>query len=244
MIINIISALLIFTGVLTIIYDIIMSGVMNFNLGIVFVAGFGLVVILIGVFLKKILTIKWLKSVIVICFVLLFALIAFIYSYGRNNDVDYKEDAVIVLGCGLKGDQVRGQLKLRLDTAVEYNRKNPNAIIVVSGGQGKDETVTEAFAMEQYLIENGVPEDSIVKEETSVSTETNLINSKVILDEMFGEDYTIALITNDFHIYRAQRYAKSIGYDCHHVYAPGRLDNLPMNALRECAAVLKAWVFD
>ncbi len=244
MALRIISALLVATGVATVIYDLFMATIMNYNAGMAFVAVFAVVLILIGIFLKQIMELRWLLITIISCFVLLFSLVGFIYGYGRSNNADYTEDALIVLGCGLKGDKVRGQLASRLDTAVEYSRKNPNAVIVVSGGQGKGETVTEALAMERYLIDKGVPKGKIIKEEHSVSTQTNLANSKAILDKHFDGEYTVVVITGDYHIYRAVMYGKKVGLDCRHVYSSVELYNFPLCALRESAAVVKAWILD
>lgn len=85
--------------------------------------------------------------------------------YGVRDTVTYEEQAVIVLGAGIKGNQVSRTLQLRLDKTIEYAQKNPNALIVVSGGQGPQETVTEACAMEKYLLENGIRAERILKEE-------------------------------------------------------------------------------
>lgn len=244
MAVKIASMALVALGLITLFYDFVMLNVMNFNAGMVFVAIFGIVLAVIGVFLKDILRMKWLLITIAACFALLFSLVIFIYSYGRNNNVNYKEEAVIVLGCGLRGDQVRGQLADRLDTAVSYSQKNPNAIIVVSGGQGPGETITEALAMERYLVAKGVPKERILKEESSVSTQTNMKNSKELLDSVFEGEYTVAIVTGDYHIYRAVKYAKDVGFNCKHIFAPVELYNFPLCALRESAAVLKAWILD
>ena len=53
-----------------------------------------------------------------------------------------------MLGAGLKGDTPSLALERRLEKAAEYMNKNGNAIAIVSGGQGKGETISEAQAME------------------------------------------------------------------------------------------------
>ena len=52
-----------------------------------------------------------------------------------------------MLGAGLKGDTPSLALERRLEKAAEYMNKNGNAIAIVSGGQGKGETISEAKAM-------------------------------------------------------------------------------------------------
>ena len=50
----------------------------------------------------------------------------------------------------------------RLGKAVDANR-NYKAIIIVSGGQGPQEDITEALAMERYLKNKGIPQERIIK---------------------------------------------------------------------------------
>ncbi len=238
------SCILVALGVITLIYDVIMINIMNYNSGMLLLAVFAIVLIAIGVCLKWILSLRWLCVTLAVCFVLMFILIGFIYAYGLNNTSDYKEDAVIVLGCGITGERVMGQLADRLNAAVEYSKKNPNAIIVVSGGQGPNESITEALAMERYLVRMGVPKKRIIKEEKSTSTQSNLQNSKQILDKYFEREYTVVIITGHYHIYRAVSYAKDYGFDCKHYYATVDAYHLPITSIRECAAVLKMWLLD
>ena len=116
--------------------------------------------------------------VILICGV---AIVSFIAVYGQYDNADYNEDAVIVLGAGINGDKVTYPLKVRLDKAIEYHKLNPDALIVVTGGQGFQETVTEAYAMEKYLVQNGVEASKIIKEEKATSTNENMRFSKKLL---------------------------------------------------------------
>lgn len=63
-----------------------------------------------------------------------------------------KLDVIIVLGAQVRGKKITNSLKRRLDRGVAYLKENPETRVVVSGGQGKGEDVTEAFAMAQYLV--------------------------------------------------------------------------------------------
>ena len=65
-------------------------------------------------------------------------------------------DYVIVLGARVKEHTISDSLKKRLDRAIDYAQKNPDTYLVLSGGKGKDEPVSEAQAMYQYLVYNGV----------------------------------------------------------------------------------------
>jgi len=171
------------------------------------------------------------------------AFVLFLFLYGNVSDVDYTEDAVIVLGAGVHGEQVSRTLARRLDTAIEYWRQNPDATIVVTGGLGNQATITEAEAMARYLIARGVPEARILLEDLSTSTFENLIFAKAILDEHFPDGFRAVLITNDFHIYRAVQMARYVELDVSRVGAYTDWYTWPVNYLREMLAVLQLWFF-
>ena len=229
----------------------VMSLISNFNLGVILTVCAGLFFILWGVFYKKINEkaktgwLKWAKRVVAILVCIEVILVGFLFIYGQTENVRYNEDAVIVLGAGIRGDRVTVPLAYRLNAAVEYHKKNPDALIVVTGGQGYQETVTEAYAMEKYLLRKGVNPDKIIKEEQATSTNENMRFSKVMLDEYFENDYSVVVITNNFHTYRGVQIAKMEGFE--NVYRkPAGLKwyNMAPCYLRESLAVLKMWVFD
>ena len=243
---------LIFTalGALLTLNGIFMSLVSNFNLGLILTLGAGLFFLMCGIFMPKIneLTqkgvLKYIKYLVCVLIVLFASLTAFLAFYGTIDNVDYNEDAVIVLGAGIHGKTPSQPLVQRLNKAKEYYDKNPDAVIVVTGGQGFQEEITEAEAMKLYLIRRGVPEEKIIEEDKATSTYENMVFSKNILDDMLGDGYRVVVITNNFHIYRAQSIAKEAGIkDPAHFHAGIKWYNYAPCYLRECLAVLKTWVF-
>jgi uncharacterized SAM-binding protein YcdF (DUF218 family) len=162
-----------------------------------------------------------------------------------SNTHEGGKDAVIVLGAGLKGGYtVSLTLAERLDRAAEYYKQNPDVMIVVSGGQGEDEFVSEAFAMRQYLLSNGVKENNILLEDKSTSTRENFDFSKKVLDLHFGDKpYNSAYITNGFHCYRAGKYAKAAGLDTDVIPARTPALMLPAYCAREYLGVAHIIVF-
>lgn len=107
-------------------------------------------------------------------------------------------DYLIVLGAQVNGTRVSKALRYRLDAAYDYAVKNENARIIVSGGQGYKEDITEASAMADYLIHKGLAADRIYKEEQSTNTNENIEFSKNLLGDA---DYVV-VVTNRFHLYR------------------------------------------
>jgi uncharacterized SAM-binding protein YcdF (DUF218 family) len=218
----------------------------NFTVGTVFSYILGFVLLLYGIFHKK-LSKKlpnWLKYIVVFGYVFVLTFTASIYICGNSDNVDYKEDAIIVLGAGIKGERIGTNLQKRLDTAIEYHKENQEAVIVVSGGQGPYEDISEALAMERYLIANGIPQDKIIKEDRSTSTKENFEFSKKLLDLRFGEGkYKAAYITNGYHIYRAGLVAEDVGFNgMTHIHAETPWYTAIPNGLREVLAVMKTWL--
>lgn len=241
--------LLIVSGILMLIYGLSLVMFTNFTLGTVLTLMLGAGLSLSGMYYDKIKIhtqsgfLKYIKIAVCTLFIAETIFVAFLVGYGMTDTADYKEDAVVVLGAGIRGDKVSYALKYRLDKAIEYHIKNPDALIVVSGGQGVQESVTEACAMEKYLISNGVDKACIIKEERATSTNENMRFSKAILDEIFHKDYKITVITNNFHIYRGVMIAHDEGF--RNVSRMGSrttfYDAIP-SYLRETLAVLKLWV--
>lgn len=233
-------------GAVLTVYGMILCVMSNLNLGVLFVAFLGIATMCVGVFYSKITAIKAFRicrNLVIILLCVEFLLISFIAVYGVSDNVDYNEDAIIVLGAGVRGDRVTLPLKMRLDKAIEYHNKNPEALIVVTGGKGLQETVTEAYAMEKYLIQNGVEVSKIIKEEMATSTFENMKFSKEILDNYFANDYSVVVITNNFHIFRGAAIAKKAGFqNVKHMHAGLQWYNLVPCFLRESLAVVKMLV--
>jgi len=188
--------------------------------------------------LSKISEVSMFVSVSVFYFSLAFVVFmlysVFLQIIPRKRDFDY----VIVHGAGLLGgDRVSKLLADRLDKAIEVYHRDPTPpILIPSGGQGSDETVSEAEAMERYLVDKGIPASSIIKEDQSATTFENLRNSKAIIDAQEGSTYT-ALVTSNYHVYRALRYCRKIGLKCVGVGSPVALYYWPSALIREFIAV-------
>ncbi|MDD6207614.1 MAG: YdcF family protein [Clostridiales bacterium] len=118
-------------------------------------------------------------------------------------------DYLLVLGAKVKGTKPSNMLRYRLESALCYLKENPDTVVIVSGGQGSDEAISEAQCMADYLCEHGISYDRIRLEDQSVSTAQNLANAKAYLDSF---DSRVVIVSNDFHIYRSLKLAKKEGY--------------------------------
>lgn len=218
------------------------------SFGNILVLCLGAVFILIAIYYNRFK--KWLqrltKIVMLICIPVFIAIISFIALKGNINNTTFKEGYVIVLGAGLKGDKILFALQKRLDKCIEYVEHNPNTTIIVSGGQGVGETITEALAMEQYLVANGINKTQIIKEDKSTDTYENFEFSKQIIDSLSKGSPTpptIVCITNDFHAYRASKIAARQGFEVNSYSAKLPLYLRPPTYLREVLSIFKLWVY-
>lgn len=153
---------------------------------------------------------------------------------------DEELDWLIVLGAQVRGTHITNSLRRRLDSALEYQKKHPGVKVIVSGGQGPGEAVTEADAMAEYLIENGVPEEQIRREDRSTSTRENLRFSRKFAD---AEQDRVGIVTNDFHIYRSSVIARQEGYRKLYMIPADSNPVFQINYLaREFFGVVYVWV--
>lgn len=153
--------------------------------------------------------------------------------------VTYKPAYIIVLGSGLIGKKVPPLLASRINKAVEVWRKNPEAIIVFSGGQGADELVSEASAMKDYALEHhkDLVEDKLFIEDQSVNTYQNFLFSKKIIEQQ-GKNQKGLFVSNNFHIFRASLYARKVKLRAQGVGSPTASYYLPNAFTREFIALL------
>lgn len=127
------------------------------------------------------------------------------FSMEGRSGLDY----IVVLGAQMKASGPSKALQYRLDEAVRYLEENPDTLVIVSGGQGPDEHISEAQGMYDYLAQKGIASGRIIKEDKSRNTFQNLTFSAEFLDK---EKNSVGIVTNNFHVFRAVGIAKKAGY--------------------------------
>jgi len=173
-------------------------------------------------------------------FTISFIIIVMLITTTNNFQPKPGSDAMIVLGAGLKGDIITQPLAARLDKAIDYLSNNKNTIVIVSGGQGPEETVTEASAMKKYLILHGINSDKIIEEDKATSTFENFKFSKEKLDNKFtNNNYKVVFATTDFHVFRAKMIAHDAGLEAEATGAKSLYYMIPNFYLREYLAIFK-----
>jgi len=118
---------------------------------------------------------------------------------------------LIILGAQVYSENSMSlSLSQRVDKAEEYLLQNPQALCIATGSQGPNEPCTEAIVQKNYLVKNGIDENRVYLEEDSANTRENLRNSLVIAKEN-GMTNEFAIVTQSFHMYRAQQLARQEG---------------------------------
>lgn len=121
---------------------------------------------------------------------------------------------VVALGCGIRKDGgVTPLLKGRLDAAIgAYEEGGRRAKIIVSGGKGSDEMVSEARAMANYLLSQGIPAGDVILEDASTTTQENLRYSRAIMERL-GWSGQCTIATSSYHCLRAAMFARREGIE-------------------------------
>lgn len=184
-------------------------------------------------------------SICILCSVMIIESLI-VYHGQIKQTKQIESNYVIVLGCGVFSDgRLTLTLKNRLDIAYDYLVDYPEAICVVSGGQGLNEPVPEAVAMHDYLIKQGIDEDRILVEPKSTSTIENLTYSLDVINEYNSKlKKTAMIVSSDYHVFRSVFLAKNQGIKAYGLPSPTPWYIRLNSYMREYLAVVKSLVFD
>ncbi|MBE5955466.1 MAG: YdcF family protein [Lachnospiraceae bacterium] len=164
-----------------------------------------------------------------------FLLSAYVLSSHGKRQPSKNTDYLIVLGAHVNGTIPSRALLSRITAAYEYMRDNPSTKAVLTGGQGRDEHITEAACMKQEFIKLGIEEARLLMEDRSTTTEENIIFAKNIIlqkeistinitpenngtnlrmethDRILNKKVFV-IVSNDFHTLRGTFLAKKAGF--------------------------------
>ena len=189
------------------------------------------------------------RRVLAVCLALglaLFAALEVQVIRWSRTDWETQPAAVVVLGAGVNGTQPSLSLLVRLEAALDYLEDKPDIPVVVTGSKGPGEDISEAQCMADWLASHGIAERRILLEEQADNTEENIRFSKELLAGQ-GIDLTgsIAVVSSDYHLYRASLYWASPGFVPVAAHMPGQYLPLTINYyIREAFAAAKLLVFD
>ena len=192
---------------------------------------------------------RWAKALLALigAGILSFAILLGLVLTGSYDHISGNPRVMIILGCQVRQDGPSILLRDRLDEALSYLEDHPDMTVVVSGGQGDDEPTTEALAMADYLVENGIEEENILLEGESHNTIQNFKYSKALLaQENIDDSQGVLVVSNGFHLTRARMLAERAGFDnvstlaAPESHMPSRLHMY----IREPMALVKSFLLD
>ncbi|MBO4637162.1 MAG: YdcF family protein [Clostridiales bacterium] len=182
---------------------------------------------------------------ILICFILasvtLLSLNLLVCLSSKNRMISVEDspvsgdyECIIVLGCGVNGEDPSALLSDRLDAAVELYHSGAAPKILMSGDHGRED-YDEVNVMRQYAIDRGVPSEDIFMDHAGFSTYETMYRAKNI----FGIDSAV-IVTQEYHLYRALYDASSLGIDSVGTIAVGhKFFKMPVWEAREVLARVK-----
>ena len=160
---------------------------------------------------------------------------------GAWSDGPEEDATVIVLGCQVNGTEPSLALSERIHAAYDYLMVHTDVPCIVSGGQGNGEDISEAQCMRDELAALGISADRIYMEDQSKSTEENMeYSARIIRENNFSSD--VAVVTNEFHVYRAEELAKKAGLTPGAVPAETASWLFPTFFVREQIGILYGWI--
>lgn len=228
----IITGVLIFLSFFVAVFDRVL------NLGNIAGMLLGGIYIAVGVLITKLDSVNQiLVGIAGLCFLMYIALtLREIYVAGKTDFAS--QEVVIVLGCRVRGDEPSTALVKRTNAAYAFLLNNPNAVAILSGGQGKDESLSEAACMQKLLYDRGILKDRLILEDKSTSTEENIRFSTEIMSAL-GMKKEAAIATSEYHQKRAAQICKKYGLKTIPVSSKTKWTLLPTFLFREMLAEVK-----
>ncbi len=177
---------------------------------------------------------------LLVAVIAVFTIIETICMFGASRKGPDGTETVVVLGSYVNRAGPSIMTATRLNAAYDYLTAHPDAVCIVTGGQGDNEPWPEADAMCDYLVERGISADRIYKERESKNTRENLKFAENIIEE-HSLNKKIVIVSNEFHLYRAGRIADRLDIDHTYISAHSPWGMFSSFYIRELYAILADW---
>ena len=190
---------------------------------------------------------RWLLALLAaaLACVLAYAVLLGAVLLGAHDQIRGTPGAMIVLGCQVREDGPSVLLQDRLDKALGYWQDHEEILIVVSGGQGPDEHISEAQCMYDYLTARGVPGESIRLEDRSHNTGRTCATASCWRRGLYRQGL---VVSNGFHLARVRMlWPRAAGGESELSTLAAPSSHVPSRLamyLREPFALVKSFVFD
>lgn len=203
---------------------------------------------------------KWLAALLALIVAGLLAFAALevyigLHSRGKTVSADANPQVMVIFGCQMRRDGPSILLRDRLDAALDYLEERPNIKIVVTGGKGDDEHISEAQGMYDYLTAHGVDGEHVLREDQSRNTHQNVRNTLGLLmpditplASAAADTNSYVLVSSDFHLARIlMLWERATGRLDNVTTLPAPVSHAPSRVqmfFREPLALVKSFLFD
>ena len=194
---------------------------------------------------------RWIKALIalILAGALAFAALLGAVLAGSRDQIRGEPEMMIILGCQVRDSGPSVLLRDRLDKALAYLEGRPGMTVVVSGGQGSDEPMSEAQAMYDYLTAHGVDGGRILLEDRSRNTLQNLQYSIELLEaEGYDTSGDVAVVSTGLHLTRTRMiWGRLLGGDDNLSTLAAPASHAPSRFklyIREPLALVKSFISD
>lgn len=150
---------------------------------------------------------------VLVMIVMYFGFVTYLVSAQSKRDETRQADAAIVLGAAVWAGTPSPVLRARLDHALLLFQNKQVTKIVVTGGVGRGDNMSEAAASAEYLLSKGVPSDAILREELGRSTYESLQNATVLAQD--ASIRRVLLVSDPFHMLRSLKMAQDLGLEAY-----------------------------
>ncbi len=127
-----------------------------------------------------------------------------------RHDGSRPADAIVVLGAAQYNGHPSPVLKARLDHAARLYRRHFAPRVIVTGGTGEGDSVSEATVARRYLLETGMP-DSVVRADTVGRTSESSL--RAVRGNLVPGHRRVILVSDGFHMFRLGIIARRLGLE-------------------------------
>jgi uncharacterized SAM-binding protein YcdF (DUF218 family) len=187
---------------------------------------------------------RGLIAIVVTLLALLGLVCALIVIQGRRDEAQQvgagQVGAALVLGAAQWNGDPSPVLRARLDHALELYRRGQVRQIILTGGIGAGDTISEAAAGKQYLIDRGMTADALLLEEQGTNTWESLHNAVPLARA--NRIGAVLLVSDPFHMLRSIKMARDMGLIAYG--SPTRSSPIATGSAEETRSVLReAWAY-
>jgi len=136
--------------------------------------------------------------------------LAQVWIVGRS-DQSRAVDAIVVMGVAQYDGRPSPQLQARLDHVLTLWNEGLTALVITTGGNQPGDRFTEAQASANYLIESGIPEQSITQEDTGTTTRESMLGVREIMQSRGLR--SVLIVTDPYHALRSRLVAQDLGLE-------------------------------